>query len=210
MRASSPNSTWVSATCRPSTATSCRVRRQLDVAQSQDHRRLRADLSAPQQRVDACEQLARAERFHQVVVGADAKAADAIGLVRSRAQEEDRHDRSGAPDLRADLEAVLAGQHDVENQAARLGLTNDAERLTSGAADDHAMSRAFQVRTHDIAGGLVVFDHEDWGTERGWGGFVQNLIRLERTAVRVRRLDGHDSHSAKAGEKPDGAVPSGF
>ena len=46
---------------------------------------------APQDRLDASDQLARAERFRQIVVGADFEPDDAIDLLAQRGQHQHRH-----------------------------------------------------------------------------------------------------------------------
>ena len=67
---------------------------------------------------DARDQLVRAERLGDVVVGAELEPDDAVGFLGARRQHDDRHcgrGRIGAQRV-ADLEAVDARQHQVEHQ----------------------------------------------------------------------------------------------
>ena len=73
-----------------------------------------APLDAAQQRLDPRDELAHRERLGHVVVGADAEADEHVGLVVAGGEHEDR-DRALGLDAAADLEAVDAGQHDVEH-----------------------------------------------------------------------------------------------
>ena len=60
------------------------------------------------------DELAGAERLGQVVVGADLEADDEIGLGVTCGEHQHR-DRSFTLDLAADVEAVEAGEHEVEH-----------------------------------------------------------------------------------------------
>ena len=59
------------------------------------------------------DELPGAERLHHVVVGPQFEADDAVGFVRARSEHHDRRVRV-LPDRTGDLEAVDAGQADVE------------------------------------------------------------------------------------------------
>ena len=64
--------------------------------------------------MDAGGQLARVERLGQIVVCADLQSDDAIDVLAAGGQQNDGH--GGAPSKGAqNLEAVLLGQHHVEN-----------------------------------------------------------------------------------------------
>jgi hypothetical protein len=77
-------------------------------------RPLGGSLNAAQQRAHAGDELALAERLGHVVVGADAEADEQVGLGVQRGEHEHR-DGPVALDAAADLVAVDAGQHDVED-----------------------------------------------------------------------------------------------
>jgi hypothetical protein len=67
-----------------------------------------------QDRAQPRQKLARAERFRQVVVGAEFEADDAVGLLALGGEHQHRHVAEGA-DAPARLEAVYVGQHHVED-----------------------------------------------------------------------------------------------
>ena len=72
-----------------------------------------ATAGAAQGGPDAGDELGDLERLLDVVVGAGLEADDDIDRVGARGQHHDR-DRRGPADRPADLEAVEARQHDVE------------------------------------------------------------------------------------------------
>src|SRR5687767_4229188 len=87
-----------------------------------DRRRRGVGLAAPQQRRNPGAQLANAERLGHVVVGAGLEAQHLLGFLRARRQHQDRRAYPAAPQLAADLEAVFARQHDVQqDRVERLG-----------------------------------------------------------------------------------------
>src|SRR5919204_2491975 len=69
------------------------------------HARLRRAIGAPQERLQAGEQLARLERLWQIVVGADLEADDAVHRLAARREHEHRQLPARAQPA-ADLEAV--------------------------------------------------------------------------------------------------------
>ena len=74
---------------------------------------------------DACDQLTRAERLREVVVGAQLEADELVGLIAPCGQHDDRHGRIAAERARH-VEAIDAAaaqvQHDqVGGQRARRG-----------------------------------------------------------------------------------------
>src|SRR5206468_3048277 len=68
----------------------------------------------PQERLRPRDQLARAERLGQVVVGPDLEPVDLVGLGRPRGQHQDRH-RRVHPHAPHDLEPVQLRHHQVED-----------------------------------------------------------------------------------------------
>ena len=69
---------------------------------------------ATQDRLHACHQLAHAEGFGDVVIGAHGQADQGVHLVRSGGHDDDVAVAEGA-DLAADLDAVQSGQSQVED-----------------------------------------------------------------------------------------------
>ena len=80
----------VSSTGSPATVTS-RARGSRTTSPSSCVSRSRRGLAAAQHGLDPRRQLARRERLHDVVVGADLEPGDAVGLLVARGQHQDRH-----------------------------------------------------------------------------------------------------------------------
>lgn len=80
-----------------------------------------------QERPDPRHELADAEGLAEVVVGADAEADLEVRLGVARGQHEHRH-AAVALDPAADLEAVQAGEHEVEDDDVRLESAGRARR----------------------------------------------------------------------------------
>jgi hypothetical protein len=60
-----------------------------------------------------------AERFGDVVFGAELEAGDLVHLVRLRREDDDGHHATLGAEIVEDLEAVLLRQHDVEDDEVR-------------------------------------------------------------------------------------------
>src|SRR5439155_6530389 len=93
-----------------------------------------------QEGADAAHQLAQAERLGQVVVGAELEADDPVDLLLASGQEEHRHLRAAGTQAAEDLEAVHAGQADVEDDEVRGPLEPFAEAVLAGARDGHLVA----------------------------------------------------------------------
>ena len=79
------------------------------------------------------DQLPRAERLGEVVVGADGEADDEVGLGVAGGEHQHRH-RSVALDLAAHLEAVEAREHEVEHHEVGLEAPVQARRPAGPSA----------------------------------------------------------------------------
>ncbi len=79
------------------------------------------ELAAAELGAHAADQLADRERLGDVVVGADLEADDLVHLGVLGGQEDDRNRAAGAH-VAADVEAGLAGHHDVEDQEVEVDL----------------------------------------------------------------------------------------
>ena len=121
-------------------------------------RRLRA--RAPQDDVDAGDQLARAERLGHIVVAAHLEAEDAVDLLVARRQEQDRHIRC-PPDQPADLQPVHLRHADVEHDKAGRPLLEGAQRgrAVGDRLRDHA--GLLQRKGDDLADMRVVVGDKD-------------------------------------------------
>ncbi len=81
-----------------------------------DHQIRRQHTRAAQHGVDPRQQLAGGERFGQVIVGAHFQTDDAIGLIVARGEHQHRRRLVFADSqFAAQLQAIVAGHHDVEH-----------------------------------------------------------------------------------------------
>ena len=120
-------------------------------------------VGAAQQRLDAADQLADAERLDEVVIGAHLEPDHLVDLVRARGEEEDRRARL-APQLAEHLEAVDPGQPDVEHHEVGRRVGEVGEGVLAGRLDGHRVALALEGHL-DAArdGGLVLHDHDGAG-----------------------------------------------
>src|SRR5690242_21735981 len=70
--------------------------------------------AASQYRLYPGDELARIERFRQVIIGTDFQSDDAVDIVTFRGEHDDRHVLVAASQPTADRKTVLTGQHEVE------------------------------------------------------------------------------------------------
>jgi hypothetical protein len=119
-----------------------------------------AAAGATEHRTDPHRQLARAERLGHVVVGADLEPRQPLVLLAQRGQH---HHRDGPPLAQppADLEAVDAGQHQVEHHQVGGALGDHAQCLVAVADALHAVAVAHQVALDYVRHRRVVIDHDD-------------------------------------------------
>ena len=123
----------------------------------------RSPYDAAQERLDPAHQLAQAERLGQVVVGAELEADDLVDLVVARRQDQDRHLGAGRAQAAEDLEAVDAGQADVEDDEVGRLVRRDLEALLAGAGDGDLVALLLEGVLDPARDGVLVFDDEDGG-----------------------------------------------
>ena len=115
---------------------------------------------AAQDRLHPSNQLARAEWLGDVVVRADAETDDHVCLVPLGGHHDDRDVALGADPV-ADLQAVDAGQHQVEEDELGTGGRKPAQRLVTVACYLDGEPVLPQVALDDLAHDGLVVDEED-------------------------------------------------
>jgi hypothetical protein len=111
--------------------------------------------------LDAGHQLARRERFDDVIISACAESGEPVGFLAARGEEDHGGviSRQGA-DATHDLDPVEARQHDVEDHQRRSTLARLLERARPVAGDGGLVARARQVAGHDLRDRRLVLDNE--------------------------------------------------
>ncbi len=96
---------------------------------------------------DAGHQFARAEGLGDVVVATDFEAEDAVDFVGAGGQEYDRYAREASAGTKAaaQFEAVMAGEHDVENDQIRAKAFERRERAILASENSRLETRTRQV-----------------------------------------------------------------
>jgi hypothetical protein len=132
---------------------------------------------APEDRVDACDQLRDREGLRDVVVGARFEAPDLVGLLRLRREDDDRDGLVALAEGLADAVPVVVGEHQVEEDAVGRPVHRGEQAL--GARATRLDLEAFELErvakaAHDVG---LVLDDEDallraLGSGRGLGGHV--------------------------------------
>ncbi len=165
----------------------------LELAEAQHFLVDRLGAGAPQQRLDAGQQLARLEGLGQVVVGAELEADDAVGGLAARGQHHQRQAARGrlAAQLAREVEAVAIGQHQVEHERVVRagGQAHAAVGQRAGGIDVEAL-RAQIVADHARQARVVVdqqemrIGHGGVGVPRG-GGRRAGTLRGRSVTDRV-------------------------
>jgi hypothetical protein len=120
----------------------------------------RVDRAGSQARPDACDQLLGVERLDHVIVGAGLETLDHIGGVGLRREHDDRHTGLG-PDEPAYLDAVEAGQHQVEQYEVGLRIAKDLERLRAIGAEDGLEALGPQHDADHLGERGVIVDYQN-------------------------------------------------
>ena len=144
-------------------------------------------LAAAQLGAHAGDQLDRLERLGHVVVGAGLQPLDDVDRVALGGQHHDRHRRLGA-DVLADLQAVAAGQHQVQQHEVGPGLLEDADRAVAVGDEGRFVALAPQHDAEHLGEGGVVVDDQDSAAagpvlgSGGWHGAHSALSRSRKAA----------------------------
>ena len=126
--------------------------------------RRRRPVGAPQHRLDARHEFARAERLGDVIVRAHLQAEHLVHLRGARGQDQDGHAARGVVGAQqaAHLQTRQPGEHDVENDERRPLPGRQVEADLAVAGLDHGEPFGFQVVADEVANILFVFDDQDF------------------------------------------------
>ena len=120
-----------------------------------------------QQRPDPGQQLGEPERLADVVVGARVEADDEVDLVGARGEHEDGEVGDVGPQPAADLEAVHAGQAEVEHEQVDAAPRTRSSATIPSPGDRRPRSpRAARARESGSAIAGVVLGEQDRGHDR--------------------------------------------
>ncbi len=119
-----------------------------------------------QRRPDPGFEHGRGHRLDHVVVGARLQAPHDVGVVAPRGQHDHGHRGPARTQPSADLEAVDAGQHQVEHgefdgRARRVG--EEGEGVLTGGGRGDVVAVPAQHQFHAVAHGHVVLDQQYMG-----------------------------------------------
>ncbi len=118
-------------------------------------------LGPPQYRANAGEQFGQAEGFRDVVIRAELESPDLVGFLSSCRENNDRRSDASLAKFGADLEAVFARKHQVQNDQMRGRLQN---RLKAGDAvfcETHVESFEFQFVLDRHGNSGLIFDNQN-------------------------------------------------
>ena len=126
--------------------------------------------AAAVQRPDAGQQLVEAERLRQIVVGAGVEAADHVLDRVARGEHQDGRVPPLPPELGRDLEPVLLGQHDVEQDDVVLVDVGQHGGLVAVGGDVHHVALFLQSLLDESGDLPVVFHDENFHGPQSSGG----------------------------------------
>lgn len=121
----------------------------------------RAGRRAAEHGVDPGQELVDAERLHDVVVGAEAETADAVGLFAAGGQDDDGERGADVADFAEDFQTGLAGKDHVEEHQVELAAEGHLAAFVAAARLQHRVAGVGERIDDATANGGVVFDGED-------------------------------------------------
>src|SRR5579883_1930201 len=116
---------------------------------------------APQESLDASEQLLEIERLREIVVGPGLDARDHVLRVVARREHEDRRPVALTAPVARDLHAVGAGEHDVEDDEVEALLAEELEGLVALVEDLDLEALVLEVEPEALRYVLLVLDEQD-------------------------------------------------
>ena len=119
-------------------------------------------LTAAQHGLDAGDEFAHGEGLGHVVVSADFEADDAVDFVVAGGEHQDG-DGAAAADLAADVEAVHAGEHEVEHQEVGLVGEGEFEAAFAVGGGFDLVALAAEVVGDGAGEAFLVLDDQDPG-----------------------------------------------
>jgi hypothetical protein len=116
----------------------------------------------PQHRADPRDQLGRAERLGDIVVGTDLQSANTVALLAARRQHDDRHVARirFAPDLSAHFKSGDMRKHPVENHDVRSRLGDRDEGRLAVHRDRDPESFLLEIVPQQFDQCRFVFDDQ--------------------------------------------------
>src|SRR5690606_11425892 len=117
-------------------------------------------LRPAQPRADAGDQLLRLERLHDVVVGTRFEAHDDVDRVALGREHDDGY-AGLRPDQAADLDAVPAGEHQVQQHQVGFGLAKSGQRLVAVGYERRLKTLTTQHNAEHLGQCGVVVDDKD-------------------------------------------------
>jgi hypothetical protein len=135
-----------------------------DVPHFETLRRKRTPVASGQS-TDAREELTEVERLGKVVVGAGIQALDARFDGVTRREHEHRDVQPGLADLAAEGQAVLPGEHDVEDRGVVVILLALLRRRGPVGGDVDRVGRFAQPLGDETGCARLIFDQQDPHTD---------------------------------------------
>jgi hypothetical protein len=125
-------------------------------------------IKAPQYGLHPSDYFFRAEGFGDVVVGADFKAAQAVGFGCTRGDENDRDsgERRIVTDGFGDIEAAVAGNHNVQNDERGTARMHFIQKAGGGRKPGNAIARRLQVMLEQASNIRIVLQNENGRIQR--------------------------------------------
>ena len=124
--------------------------------------------TAAQHRVHARQQLARVERLGQVVVGADLEADDAVDVLHLGGEHDDGRTVAGGAQPAADRQAILARQHQVEDDQVDVLARHQPVQGLAVLGQEDVEAFLAQIAAQQVADAGVVVEDDDTVLAGAW------------------------------------------
>ena len=133
-----------------------------DIARARTCHRQRVAVSgSPQHRANARGELARIERFSEIVVGAEFEADDPVDILLEGGEEDDGEFRPAILEVAADIETRAVGEHDVEDDEIDAAVGEFLLAAPAVGRQRAAKALAFEIFAEKPADFGIVVDDEN-------------------------------------------------
>ena len=116
---------------------------------------------SPQDRLDVRQKHVGVERLGNVIVGAQFESQDLLQLTAACGDEDDRRGVRLLAEMPERIQAIHAGQPDVEEHQVRWIAAGESERVLHAGRSGHPVTGTLQAESHAAAEQGIIIHQQD-------------------------------------------------